>query len=839
MVDALRNSVEAKFGRKITYHKDCKSLSDIIFGITKELISDSTLRRFFGLLATNSNPSRVTLDILSRYVGFHDWQAYCNSLHGQRVVSTSIDEQWAALARSAKAISQNTVKRIKQKSGINFNATVNRLFVEERLRNFIKSDHGATAIVAPGGYGKSTLLAKWYLSMTGSNHASDDILLFIPAITLAQHITSELYVESWFQRFIGLNASDNFIARHFTDSTAPPPGKLIVIIDAIDEITMQGARQNKIFSFIAEIIDRYTGNGHLKIIVSTRSYNWDILLSTIPDISKWYFVRNEHFSSQRANIPPFTYEETQQILDSSVNTRFPNRLLVYELHPDMLEAISYPYFMQLFVQIYTPNNIQFLIDQIGVLNEFLKQQVHLSQYADEKNDILNFIIVKTDYGRSHLSKNSLKANYPIHLKHHGNYQIAYEELVSFGILNEDVVIDPIDGYQRNVTVSNQHILCVLAVQNIIREQGGISASLFLWIQNQLSGHEHLPQIIEILFKYAFKEQYASALKEFFTLNVDVLEQTIHLNGITPTLRTNPTLQRLLVPSYMKQRIARRLLVEESIDINHIATSYSYLLTLYLKNVHTPHEIMFGRTFLLFGGFITMNAPLVQANFVSTEQPIIREYSPTLVATWYSNRIMYAAYIAGTSTAKLLEEAYTYYTSLKDFDKKTDFMEIFSVVLNVLELHNSLLKFIETGLLNTPDTSPHRAAVAFIIKQCALHANGKIVSPEATQTISMHYTNLSPQSGLTTIIQGEMMRTSYYIGANNLESAYSCIRNALELSTGSGMKLVEAMLVKKLSWYMMQMLELEKASKLDAYNQQLWKISGFKKYPPQNYNSTCC
>jgi len=87
MFDRFIQEVEKKYGGKIATSSDCKYLSLEINDTINELISDSTLRRFFGFLQTSSKPSTVTLNILSKYIGFEDWKdfkAFC--LHFEAVV---------------------------------------------------------------------------------------------------------------------------------------------------------------------------------------------------------------------------------------------------------------------------------------------------------------------------------------------------------------------------------------------------------------------------------------------------------------------------------------------------------------------------------------------------------------------------------------------------------------------------------------------------------------------------------------------------------------------------------------------------------------------------------
>lgn len=76
-IKRLRNSIEEKIGRKAETPVD---FNFIAMQIKKEIgdsISLSTLKRIWGYVTYKSKPSKPTLSILSRFVGFPDWESFC------------------------------------------------------------------------------------------------------------------------------------------------------------------------------------------------------------------------------------------------------------------------------------------------------------------------------------------------------------------------------------------------------------------------------------------------------------------------------------------------------------------------------------------------------------------------------------------------------------------------------------------------------------------------------------------------------------------------------------------------------------------------------------------
>lgn len=89
----LRRMVEETTGRSMQTPKDFDLLVLRIYDRTNVLLSTSTLKRFWGYVAkqdeTRGELRRSTLNTLSAYVGYTDWQAFCNRTGAQQGEDTS------------------------------------------------------------------------------------------------------------------------------------------------------------------------------------------------------------------------------------------------------------------------------------------------------------------------------------------------------------------------------------------------------------------------------------------------------------------------------------------------------------------------------------------------------------------------------------------------------------------------------------------------------------------------------------------------------------------------------------------------------------------------------
>lgn len=72
----LCKEVERVAGREICTPRDFDWLSGLIYGRTHELVSASTLKRLWGYLDSNIKPRLFTLNVLSQFVGYHDYEAF-------------------------------------------------------------------------------------------------------------------------------------------------------------------------------------------------------------------------------------------------------------------------------------------------------------------------------------------------------------------------------------------------------------------------------------------------------------------------------------------------------------------------------------------------------------------------------------------------------------------------------------------------------------------------------------------------------------------------------------------------------------------------------------------
>lgn len=76
----LREEVARKYRRQIKTSADFSQLSEAVAESGAGYLSQSTLKRLWGYVKDTRRKHRSTLDILSRYIGYNDFAAYCSVL---------------------------------------------------------------------------------------------------------------------------------------------------------------------------------------------------------------------------------------------------------------------------------------------------------------------------------------------------------------------------------------------------------------------------------------------------------------------------------------------------------------------------------------------------------------------------------------------------------------------------------------------------------------------------------------------------------------------------------------------------------------------------------------
>jgi len=814
MIQRLKESVEAKFGRKIAYQKDCISLSDSVFKLTSEILSPSTLRRFFGFLSTNSNPSRATLDILSVYCGYNNWESFKDNNSVSHSTEPIID-LWEKAKTEANAISEKNCKSLKQENSLGFSNSIAREFAHDRLESFLNTSYSATPFIGPGGFGKTTLLIKWYEDFKANARSENHIILFIPAIHLENWVSKENYLDDWILSLLNLSQSGFFETLNSNPNLAL--GKFILIIDALDEIEANLAKTERIFNALHKLTASLSSQW-FRLITSARFSTWVQFTNLANNIDTWYFASPDKIFTQGTNMPPLSDNEIQSIIDLTINSGSLPRMIIEEIPYDLLQIISHPYYLQLFIEIYNPTSLHLISDKIDLLTEFLKKHIYQSNLADEKSDILYAIVELSHQEKTYglVKKNDLKERYPIHLKSVGNYATAYNQLLSFGILSEEITKNEYGQYTTYTKVNQRILFRMLLAHKLIEKNNGITFELFTTIEKEYSGSLILGHLINLIFELAYKRKSVDALKPFFNLKDESLDQAFRFPNIHNALAKDELMRRELIPYYASNARARKFLFERHINLNTIANSSRLLYFNYIQNSTTEKDIFVGKTLLYTSSAYSMDFTWV--NQFGADFPMDVPHhgtSPIIAGLWFTCRFI-VAFVGGTKDYDVILKHIDFYQAIHQSewninDRYNYEIGLFLGLLTTKQYEvirnriNPLLMEQSHDMMNQEEK-----ALTLYLELAQWHIN-KTLDDLTAQRILQHMDNTPEWARYQSAIVGKSWMAMYYFTRGHIEKSYEYFKKALEISNVAGYTIYEAKLLYSLSKVLESIGESQRAN----------------------------
>ena len=89
-IAALKIAVEKRLGHAAESRADFTFLASEIERVTHEHLAENTLRRIWGRLEGYDTVFTRTLDVLSRFVGYEHWNAFCDALKNESRIESEI-----------------------------------------------------------------------------------------------------------------------------------------------------------------------------------------------------------------------------------------------------------------------------------------------------------------------------------------------------------------------------------------------------------------------------------------------------------------------------------------------------------------------------------------------------------------------------------------------------------------------------------------------------------------------------------------------------------------------------------------------------------------------------
>lgn len=419
---------------------ECRALSDRVYKKNGNRISETTFKRIYGFAYSKYSPSLFTLNVLARFCNYKGWDDFCERQDLKALIVPNKELNWRLLQQSANKITGFTLQTLKNKSGIPYNQTIDRDFIDYHLDEFITSGCTGTVLAAPAGYGKTIALCQWIekkQAVDALNDVNDIILLFSSNAIMSVLVTGR-DIHDWMLALLG-HHTDNDI-NTLLDIKQRGINKFYLIIDGFDEYMFKGDHFRIILNQLVDICSFYQGHDWFKLVLTTRTATWinnrhEFELGE----NSWYtgFKKDDNC----VNVPLFNLKEI--------------KLLCHQLKPgaenfislNVVENFNQPLYFQFYYQQHKDNFLKHNIDHLSfyeTISIFILKKVYLGQYSAEKMLLIKGLVEELDVENDNYQINMLKVGRLIK-----KYLHAYQELLSVGFVRE---INESNNFQLNTYV---------------------------------------------------------------------------------------------------------------------------------------------------------------------------------------------------------------------------------------------------------------------------------------------------------------------------------------------------------------------------------------------------
>lgn len=505
----LRKFVLIKSGLRNIDPANCKTISEFIFRETKNYISETTVKRFFGFAQTHHKFSIFTLNSLSQYIGYTDWESFCKEKKNQ---TEYVNDIWSDLKIRCQAITDVSLIAKKNSSGVPFDATANRSFLYSDFDYFLKNNYQFTTISAHPGQGKSILLAHLVEHFFYSEDAlyKDDIVLLINSGVIFEVIQNDLSLKDWFYKEFKFYGFSELIT-YFKKNAKECKGRFVLIVDGIDQFLSRSSNLKVLTDFLYGIEE----NDFLKIVLGLRVSNW---VSLQPAISGSAFLTNSWYKGlffdydQNTNVPDLNKEEICYTLSQIEGKKIKD----HDLHPGLIKYFQTPFWLQVYYKLRQENYSTRLDNYLlcmDLTDYFLESKIFISNNSTEKIHLLK--IISNTISKGNLQYRVAKENILEHIK---IYPGAYYELVYSGILIEEKRLTTASPTEIVRFLNNDIYTYFLFFQLTEKFNFRPDPDFFKEILTKYAGRADLRKLmLNWSVRFCIKRNEIQALKHIFTL----------------------------------------------------------------------------------------------------------------------------------------------------------------------------------------------------------------------------------------------------------------------------------------------------------------------------------
>lgn len=475
---------------------DCKIISASIFNKTKQSISETTLKRVYGFAYSKFKPSLFTIDVMAKYCGYPSWEDFCLEQEQHAVKTEDTSTGWETLKLNAAKITNFTLQVLRNKSGIPYNQTIKRQFLDVHINEFLNGDYTATILAAPAGYGKTIALCHWIEErfLLNTEGKTNDTILFFSTSALMNAFLSGRDLNHWLLALLGYS-TDNDIATLF-DREQKKGGNFFLVIDDLDESIYKPEQFKLLLNQLLDIFSLYQSAPWFKLILTMRSSTW---INNKHDIdngnNKWFkgFIGNEQWAT---NIPLYNLQEIKELC-LNINPAAKDPIAV-----DLADDFNHPLYFQFYYKEHKENFTLTNIDHVCIyelISTFILNKIYLGHHSAEKVLLLKGLIEQMDFAQQTYDVPKTKVNTLVK-----QYHNAYNELISIGFVRELNTSTDLH-YRTCIQFSNNNFLEYTIAKTLLNNNNFIfDIELINSLNTQFANNPHKLPVLKWCVIYAIK-----------------------------------------------------------------------------------------------------------------------------------------------------------------------------------------------------------------------------------------------------------------------------------------------------------------------------------------------
>ncbi|WP_184544674.1 hypothetical protein [Mucilaginibacter sp. FT3.2] len=468
----------------------------IVLEKTGQRISETTIKRFYGFALARFNPSLYTLDTLAKYCNYSNWDDYVNKQDNVFVNPASFVTGLDNLKTDAYKTTGFTLQALKNRSGIPFNMTIKRKFIDHHFDEFLSTRYPATILIAPAGYGKTLALCHWVEDKMALTEANNIILFLSYSALVNAHLCGR-DLNEWLFALMGYATEEDVVALLKTQQQKG--GHFFLIIDGVDENILKIKQFQLLINQLLDIVSVYQNNEAFKLVLTMRPSTWvNNSYSFETGHNAWFFG---NLTDQTTNVPLLNIKEVNE-LATKINPAISEGPAI-----NVAEVLSFPLYFQHYYKQYKNNFSLNNVDEVcslQLISGFITDKVYANSCIAEKSVLIRAFIAQMDLKEGVYSVNKSKVIDLIN-----KYNSAYAELIHIGFIEESQT-----GYdivqKTTIEFGNICFLEFSIAHTLIFNNDDLFDSRLIQTVNQFLNNQRGYGVIKWYLMHAIKtEQYSS------------------------------------------------------------------------------------------------------------------------------------------------------------------------------------------------------------------------------------------------------------------------------------------------------------------------------------------